>query len=87
LTEIDRQQEVREEEPLLPRLPLTAAETQLAGRDRGEGWVVGRVAQRCIRGERECKFTSPLSSDAKCLLCIHALLDNILVMHSVLEDA
>ena len=43
--------------------------------------------RRCLGGERERIFSSPLSSDAKCLLGMHGLLDTNLVMHSVLGDA
>lgn len=70
--------EVRAEEALLPRPPFDGG-----GDPTGTEEVVGRAAQRCIRGERECNFSSPLSSNAKCLLCMHGLLENILVMQCV----
>jgi hypothetical protein len=32
---------------------------------------------KCIRGERDCKFTSPLSSKAICLSCLLGLLEHL----------
>ena len=49
--------------------------------------LLERRLRQCIRGERERIFSSPLSSDAKCLLGMHDLLDTNLVMHNVLGDA
>jgi hypothetical protein len=38
-------------------------------------------AVKCIRGERECIFGSPLSSDANCMFAMHALLEINFVTH------
>jgi hypothetical protein len=35
------------------------------------------AARRCIGGERECNFGSPLSSDAKCITICTPLLETI----------
>jgi hypothetical protein len=40
-----------------------------------------RRAVKCIRGERECIFGSPLSFNANCMFAMHALLEINLVRH------
>ena len=37
---------------------------------------------KCIRGERDCNFTSPLSSKAVCLPCLARLLERLLRVNS-----
>jgi hypothetical protein len=77
-----------------PRRAALQALTSSAGNIEGEHprWPAdaprtGRADLRCIGGERVSNFSSPLSSYAKCLSYMLALLEAKLVMHSVLGEA
>jgi hypothetical protein len=41
---------------------------------------------RCIGGERECNFGSPLSSDAKCIVVCISLLQMIVALEEAKMD-
>ena len=64
-----------------PRTCLAATAAPRRGlawprRPRGLVWPRGLI---CLRGERDCNFASPLSSDAFCIGCLHHLLERFAV--------